>query len=279
MIFLGGGKRHRGDERANGLRVTCDGGESQRRQNLSKAHVDEEQPADRRALHALDQRAGLLLQPVALEEPNDRQHDVEHGDVAVLVEAVAERREHLQERHPAEQAGNDRRGGNHQQWIESQREPDDDQGNAEQRPVVDHASPLPNPPPPGVSITKRSPGCISAEAVALSISAVPSMRSTQFRPACPSAPPLIPRGATRRRLARMFARIRSRNVTARITPSPPVCFPGPPEPRRMANWSRRTGRRFSRISGSVSRLLVMCVWTALVPSWSGPAPEPPAIVS
>ena len=35
----------------------------------------------------------------------------------------------------------------------------------------------------------------------------------------------------------------------------------------------------SRISGSVSRLFVMWVWTASVPSWSGPAPEPPAMVS
>ena len=60
--------------------------------------------------------------------------------------------------------------------------------NAEQRPVVDHLLP-----ParirrrPGVSITKRSPGCISADAVALSISTLPSVRSTQLRPGCASA--------------------------------------------------------------------------------------------
>ena len=40
----------------------------------------------------------------------------------------------------------------------------------------------------------------------------------------------------------------------------------PPEPRLMLNSSSRTGRRVSSISGSVRRLLVMWVCTALVPS-------------
>jgi hypothetical protein len=47
----------------------------------------------------------------------------------------------------------------------------------------------------------------------------------------------------------------------------------PPEPRRIAKRSSSTGKRVSNISGSVRRLLVMCVWTALAPSKSGPRPR------
>src|SRR5438128_998123 len=97
----------------------------------------------------------------------------------------------LQKRHPAEQSGNDRCHRHDQQRIESQREPEDDQRNPEQRPIIDHSSRLPNPPPPGVSMTKRSPGRTSTEAVALSMSIEPSVRSTQLRAACASLPPSI----------------------------------------------------------------------------------------
>ncbi len=62
----------------------------------------------------------------------------------------------------AEQARRDRRDRDDQQRIEPQREAEDDQRNAEQRPIIDHSPLLPNPPPPGVSITKRSPGWTSA---------------------------------------------------------------------------------------------------------------------
>ena len=55
--------------------------------------------------------------------------------------------------------------------------------------------------------------------------------------------------------------------------------PAPPEPRRISKRSTSTGKRHSRTSGSVSREFVMWVWTASVPSKSGPAPEPPQIVS
>src|SRR6185503_9248829 len=264
--------------RPDGLRVARDRGQAERREQLAEAEIDDQQSSGGRPANARDQRARPLLQAVALEQADDWQHDPGDRDVAIFVEAMPERREHLQDVHPAQQAGGDRRGRHDQQRIEPEREAEDDQEDAEQRPVVDHSG-LPKPPPPGVSITKRSPACTSADSVALSISTEPSVRSTQFRPGWASAPPMIPRGGTRRRLARMFARIGSRKVTSRITPSPPLCAPGPPDPRRIANWSSRTGSRVSRISGSVSRLLVMCVCTALVPSKSGPAPEPPAMVS
>ena len=45
----------------------------------------------------------------------------------------------------------------------------------------------------------------------------------------------------------------------------------------MRNSSSSTGKRHSSTSGSVRRELVMWVWTASVPSKSGPAPEPPQI--
>src|SRR5438270_6358864 len=279
MLLLGGRQSHRRDQWPDGLRLTRQRHPAKRRNDLAKTEIDDQQSPSRRAPHSRDQRARPLLQPVTFQQPDHRQHDPDDRDVAVLVESVAERAEHFQERHMAEQAGDDRRHRDDEQRIEAQRKADDDKRNPQQWPVIDHSPFLPKPPPPGVSITNRSPGCISAEAVALSISTLPSVRSTQLRPACASAPPSMPLGGTRRRLARMLARIGSRRVTARTTPSPPRCAPSPPEPRRIANWSSLIGSRVSSISGSVRRLLVMCVWPALVPSWSGPAPDPPAIVS
>nr|VFK10837.1 MAG: hypothetical protein BECKLPF1236B_GA0070989_101629 [Candidatus Kentron sp. LPFa] len=55
--------------------------------------------------------------------------------------------------------------------------------------------------------------------------------------------------------------------------------PTPPLPLRIANFSSNTGKRCSRISGSVSRELVMWVCTALAPWNPGPAPAPPQMVS
>ena len=65
----------------------------------------------------------------------------------------------------------------------------------------------------------------------------------------------------------------------RWAPSPPGLAPSPPDPWRIANRSTRTGKRRSRISGSVRRELVMWVWTALVPALVAVAPAPPQIVS
>ena len=68
-------------------------------------------------------------------------------------------------------------------------------------------------------------------------------------------------------------------VTSRTTPAPPLCRPLPPEPRRTENSRTSTGYDFSITSTSVMRVFVMWHCTASVPSQSGPAPEPPAIVS
>ena len=123
-------------------------------------------------------------------------------------------------------------------------------------------------------MTKRSPACISAEPVAPSISTLPSARSTQLRPGCGVAAARRSRAArTRRRLARMLARIGSRKVTARTTPSPPRCAPSPPEPRRIANASSRTGSRVSRISG-IGQAAVGHVGLDRARSRHGRAPRP-----
>jgi len=55
--------------------------------------------------------------------------------------------------------------------------------------------------------------------------------------------------------------------------------PAPPEPRRMAKRSTRTGKFSSMTSGSVRRELVMWQCTALAPAKVGPAPVPPHTVS
>ena len=53
-------------------------------------------------------------------------------------------------------------------------------------------SPLPKPPPPGVSMTKTSPTPILRISVAVKVSVVPSVRSTQLRPSAASLPPSMP---------------------------------------------------------------------------------------
>lgn len=47
-----------------------------------------------------------------------------------------------------------------------------------------------------------------------------------------------------------------RKTMCRITPSPPLCMPSPPDPGRKLNCFNNTGYRFSNISGSVMRVFV-----------------------
>src|SRR5262249_12928195 len=159
-------------------------------------------------------------------------------------------REHRDRADPGAKARHQRRRHHHQQRIEPQQEAGDDDENAEEGQIFAQAR-SPNPPPPGVSITNLSPAAMSAAAVALSVSMRPSARTTRFTPGLAGSPPFNPAGGTRRRLERMFARIGSRKRTCRSTPSPPLCRPSPPEPRRIAKRSSSTGKRVSKISGSV----------------------------
>ncbi len=93
---------------------------------------------------------------------------------------------------------------------------------------------VPKPPPPGVSITKTSPG---ASRLGLYPKAPPRCR----RPAPPSCGRLRRRAAARGRRAergggwRGSPRSSARgNAMRRIAPSPPACSAAPPEPRRIA---------------------------------------------
>src|SRR4029453_17108700 len=106
-----------------------------------------------------------------------------------VVERLAEGRDDLMPVHPGDETCGDRRYRHDQHRVELQREADDDQRDADQRPIVDHDPSLPNPPPPGVSITKRSPMSTSAQSVAVNSSTEPSVRSTQLRPGLASPPP------------------------------------------------------------------------------------------
>jgi len=51
---------------------------------------------------------------------------------------------------------------------------------------------VPNPPPPGVSISSTSPGCSSVPATPASSSTVPSARIKRLCPSAPGCPPAIP---------------------------------------------------------------------------------------
>src|SRR3954465_5767443 len=148
-------------------------------ENLADCEIDDQQPAGRGTANSTDESPRLLLQTVSLQQPDDRQDDPDDRDISVVVESVSEGGEHLQERHMAEEPGDVSCDCNDQQRIEPQSEADDNQCDPEQRPVIDHSPHSPNAPPPGVSITNRSPARTSAEAVALSVSTEPSVRSTQ----------------------------------------------------------------------------------------------------
>lgn len=148
----------------------------------------------------------------------------------------------------------------------------------------------PHPPPPGVITMMRSPGCI------LTVFLPPKLiqRSSQpfplpsffgifriqkFCPHWASSPPSRPYGRYTLRSERMETCTGIRNSISLMTPSPPWCWPLPPDPFLMLNSRSNTGYRRSKTSASVIRVLVMCVCTPGVPCHSGPAPLPPAIVS
>src|SRR6267378_7757401 len=102
---------------------------------------------------------------------------------------------------------------------------------------------LPQPPPPGVSTRSTSPD--ASDTLTLGASATPFK---SVRPGSPSRPPAAPRGACRRRSARMLASIGASASNSRITPSPPGHRPTPPLPRRKAYDFTRKGYSISRTS-------------------------------
>src|SRR5690606_38144092 len=145
--------------------------------------------------------------------------------------------------------------------------------------LLDGADGGPYPPPPGVSMTRTSPGRTSAESLPARRTTVPSARSIRLAPGAPGSPPAIPYGGTRRCWDRVETVMGSRKRIRRTAPSPPGHRPAPPLPVRTANSSRRTGSRHSSTSGSVRRELVMWVCTTEAPGKPSPAPDPEATVS
>ena len=127
---------------------------------------------------------------------------------------------------------------------------------------------------------KRSPRRISADAVArqlfdASVGAFDPIAAGQRVAAAGD-----PARRTRRRLARMLARIGSRKLISRTTPSPPSCAPLPPEPRRIANCVEP--HRQPRLQDfGIGQPAVGHVGLNRARSrhGPGPAPDPPAIVS
>ena len=160
--------------------------------------------------------------------------------------------------------------GHDQHRIELQREAEDDQRDSEQRPVVHSLR-------SEAAAARR----LDDEAVARlhlrrsgrasTPRSLPSTRSTQLRPGSASPPPASP---ARRDPPPVGEDVGAHRLEEASSRGPrrrrPCARPSPPDPRRIANASSRTGSRVSRISGSVSRLLVMCVCTALGPVMVGP---------
>ena len=68
--------------------------------------------------------------PARSSRPIDRQHEPDDADVAVVVERLAERRDHLERVEPGGESGRERRDGDDEQRVQPQDEADDDDQNA-----------------------------------------------------------------------------------------------------------------------------------------------------
>jgi hypothetical protein len=97
-----------------------------------KDHVADEQGADRHALEAGHQGAGALLQAGALDHADHGQDQEGDADIAVLVERLAEGRQHFEGRKAGGEARRQRRGHDHQQRVEAGGEAHDHHGHAQQ---------------------------------------------------------------------------------------------------------------------------------------------------
>src|SRR6185437_2420299 len=137
----------------------------------------------------------------------------------------------------------------------------------------------PYPPPPGVSMRSRSPGRSLPVTFAGSPRGGSPGTIRLSRPGAPGRPPCAPRGAWRRRSPISEKLISARASISRTTPSPPLCSPSPPDPRRSAYSLTRSGNSRSSASIGVFSVLLIATCTALGPSVSAQAPWPPPSVS
>ena len=98
MLLFGRRKRHRRDQG----RTVCGCPATVVRPSAAVTwrirEIEDQQPPGGRAFMRADQRPRLLLQAEALEQADDRQHDPDDRDDAILVERLAEGRDDLDER-------------------------------------------------------------------------------------------------------------------------------------------------------------------------------------
>jgi hypothetical protein len=138
VLFFGGCKRHWSDQWANRLRMAGGRVEADRRGDLSVDEVEDQQASGGCLPEAADQGSGALLESVPLEQADHRKHDPDNGNDPVVVERLAEGPNDLDEIHSTQEPGDDRRRGDDEHRIKAKREADNDQRDAEQRPVIGH---------------------------------------------------------------------------------------------------------------------------------------------
>ena len=101
----------------------------------------------------------------------------------------------------------------------------------------------PNPPPPLVSMITRSPAVNGMLHRPGKVISAPSAARTSRSPkGLPSSPPQMPCGGTTMRSTQVVRTMSGASIWySRTSPSPPRCWPAPPEPRRRccnsADWS------------------------------------------
>lgn len=91
---------------------------------------------------------------------------------------------------------------------------------------------LPQPPPPGVATTMRSPASSVSELFESMRRRRPLRLTTSSAPGFPSSPPASPQAPRRRLSASSVTSLSTSTSTSRTMPSPPRCRPLPPDPRR-----------------------------------------------
>jgi hypothetical protein len=125
-----GGFRHRRDQRPDHLGVPAQGRQAKCGGDLADEHIEQQHAAGGGGPHAPDQRLGPFLQAASFQQADDRHHQPDDRDIAVLDEGVAERGHDRDGMKPSRQAGNEAGHCDDQQRVESNDEPNDDNKDA-----------------------------------------------------------------------------------------------------------------------------------------------------
>src|SRR5215510_7280306 len=125
-------------------------------------------------------------------------------------------------------------------------------------------------------MTIRPPAGTVKAPLLLSGRRVPSGVSSQSRIDPPERPPASPKGGVRLRSQHTAACASCPSTLhTRRAPSPPRQVPAPPESGIREYSSTRSGKLISSISIGVFIILLIVLATALMPSLTGRAPNPP----